>query len=289
MLTRFLLGAGALTFASALLAQPAPAPAPREQERIFHPLPDCCATGAPESAVRVIMAGGQCSGTCIATDGKESLVLSCNHCFSADHLGADIRNPTAYPQAVRVKTLDGSRTLTGRAVRGSSQADMGLVVVEGVLPVATINPKVPPAGTPVTHYGITSGPASGKVKAVPSGYGANPTQQFRSDLTSIPGDSGAGVFAGNELVAVNWGYWSNKDQGGTPIKYAVDLLASDSALAARFKPTLAGQEPPPKPTPPPASPPTAKGVSLTVPAGSVVVIVGPGEPRVITVPAEVGK
>lgn len=245
-------GAVVLCLSAAALAL-APSAA-RADERVIVPLYDRAPTADSGACFRVQMSHGTCSGTCIATDGKRSLVLAADHCFSEHHLGWVDAQTTAYPQTVRIVSMDGKSSYSARAVVGAQAYDMGLIVVEGVLPVATIDLSPVRVGDDVRHWGVTSGPAAGKVLAP---RGTSPTAEFRSSISSIPGDSGCGIFRGGKLVAMNWGYWvSDKTQGGTPIKYAVALWKSNEDLRKAFTPPVDGApELPPVELPPVELPP----------------------------------
>lgn len=141
------------------------------------------------------------SGTCIACEGGKSLVLSCNHVFSEGGLGN-------YPLDCVVQH-DG-KTYTAVAVSGDREADLAAVVVEGELPVAEIATQAPAVGAFVWHRGIGSGGGRGRVVLVPSpgrgGSWVESSCHFAADMTSISGDSGAGVFNQyGQLVAVHNG------------------------------------------------------------------------------------
>jgi len=262
-----------------------------EDSREFHPIRSELTAETPGTVCRVIMSGGLCSGTVVACDGKDSLILSCNHCFSEDHIGRTCDNPTAYPQTVRVEQLSTGKAWTGKAVVGSKEYDMGFAVIPAVLPVAKIDRARPKAGAAIEHWGISSGYAAGVVIDIPPGFGSAPTQQFRSRIKSIPGDSGAGVFAGGKLVATNWGYWtSNKDQGGTPVEYADKLLASQPKLVAQFGRLGAYELPPgnpPNPANPPANPVTpGNGTTINITGGNVLIQINGDTPKIVYPPVK---
>lgn len=254
------------TFPRALLAlalalcAPALAPAQEPDTRTVVPLPDNQPTSAPAYCLRLETGHSACSATVVATAKGRSLVLTNHHCFAHALRSEDGRTLTQYPATARFRSLDGKASWSARAVVGSPAADLALCVLDGEIAPATIDLSPVAPGDRVKHYGITSGPATGLVLPIPRGFGSQPTQLFRSTLTSIPGDSGAGIFRRDQLVAVNWGYWtSTKEQGGTPIRYALELWAASPELVRLFgAPPGPGapKEPPPAPPkePPPAPP-----------------------------------
>ena len=216
----------------------------------------------PPSVVRVSQPGSQCSGTVIHSGGGKSLVLTCAHCYGGDR-GYDGR----YPTTVTVRQLATGRDYPGQAVAGRIDRDMAIIVVEGTLPAAEVDATAIRPGDELEHWGITSRYAYGIAVPVNTPRNAPPTHLLRSTLSSIPGDSGAGIFRRGKLVAVNWGYWTSSDgtveQGGTPVGYVGDILLAVELIAKLWPelrklwggdvgPVIPPVEPPP---PPPVTPP----------------------------------
>ena len=208
------------------------------------------ATAAPASCVRMRHGSSACSATCIAQEGESSLVLTCNHCF-ADAPSRD----GVYPQSCTVLTLDGRTEYSATAVVGRAAPDMSLLVVRGKIAPADLDGRLPEVGSTVEHWGICSTHTRGVVRALPKWGSYAPTDLFRSSCRSCPGDSGAGMFQGGKLVAVNWGYWSGGDQAGTPIAFVGGLVRESSAVRKAFPKFAQGFPEGIPPTIPPTIPP----------------------------------
>src|SRR5690606_25937262 len=75
-----------------------------------------------------------------------------------------------------------------------------------------------------------------------------PDQTQRSTCSSIPGDSGAGVFVGGKYVATLWGRWNTGEQGGTSVRAMLDAVHGSTSLRRDY-PELWGSIPDPKDMP----------------------------------------
>lgn len=140
------------------------------------------------------------SGTCIASEGGKSLVLTCNHVWSEQSSPGAPFPLGSYPLFGEVRH-DG-KTYSATAIAGDADADLALVVVDAPLPVARIATQTPAVGAKVRHYGMTSKDTSGEVLPARTDISAA-AHQFAFTTSAIPGDSGAGVFdERGELVAV---------------------------------------------------------------------------------------
>jgi hypothetical protein len=198
--------------------------APAVAAFVLFAAPVSAAADPSGACVRVSWGRYAASGTCIASEGGLSLVVSNNHVFSEPI--PDAPPPLAsYPLEVAVATLDGKRSLAGVAYAGVTDADgdLALVLVKGELPVAELADDVPPVGTEVWHKGIGSGGGQGRV-AEP-GHFREASCHFASTATVVPGDSGAGVFSAKtgQVVAVNNGFTGSK-QRGAPVGKVRELL-----------------------------------------------------------------
>lgn len=214
-------------------------------------------TAAPASVLRLRHGSSACSATVIAQEGEYALALSCAHCFG----GAP--SATRQPTCTLVSLTDGS-SYDARGIAGDDAADCALILFKGRVPAAEVNGALPRAGSAVEHWGITSGHATGRVLAQPDLVRPLPTQLFRSTMSSIPGDSGAGIFSEGKLVAWNWGFYVGppKVQAGTPVAFAVAAAVASPEVRRLFPLQCAAwgapKEPPPPVEPPPVvEPPVA--------------------------------
>ena len=181
----------------------------------------------PKAAcVRVSWGQWSASGTCVASEGGKSLVVTNNHLFTDAKDGAGQFVRGEYPLAAAVRTLDGGPRLTGTAVDGDRDADLAFVVVDGSLPVAELAARDAAPGTAVWHKGVGSGGGAGKV--LPPVANDLPKMWFASTAPSVSGDSGAGLFdPAGKLVAVNCGRHGSglsAPQRGTPVTPVRSLL-----------------------------------------------------------------
>lgn len=154
--------------------------------QVAAPTPDPSA-----ACVRVSWKQWSASGTCIASEDGKSLILTCNHLFYEQPYAGAPFQLGAYPLTSTV-TVRG-KTYTATAIAGDADADLALVEVDAVLPVADIAPELPQSGSKVQHYGLGSGGGVGKVLPVPTNV-SRPSMMFLYDAKSDSGDSGAGVF-----------------------------------------------------------------------------------------------
>lgn len=219
------------------------------------------------SAVKVTTRSGYCSGTVIASEGGKSLVVTCAHCFrSADRRRAT--DPGGHPVAgYSVCPPGNAPCLAVRLVAVDEVADLALLSVDAALPAVRVAHARPVAGAEVQHWGISSGPAQGVVLYMSDRATDGPTLTFRSSLSSIPGDSGAGVFANNELVAVNWGYGPLGVQRGTLATRLSALCKASATVQTLFPVYHAGivLVPPQSPDVPPSVVPTPPVIRPPVP------------------------
>lgn len=180
----------------------------------------------------------RCSATVIATAGDLSLAVCNNHCFAEQAFPGAPFPRAAYPLACRVQHLETGVWYDATAIDGATQPDVSLLVVNGRLATATCDLTEVPRGTRCEHFGITSRHATGVVLVYDTSATQYPNASFRSTCSSIPGDSGAGVFVGGKLVAVNWGRWIGpNEQAGSTVRHLSNLV-SGSGLLARMHPDL---------------------------------------------------
>jgi hypothetical protein len=250
-----LLIAAAVAAAAAYAGIELPRAPGAEPPAVRVPLP-LTSSSAPPSVLRLQHGNSACSATVIASENGYCLALSCAHCFGGAPGGE--RRP-----ACRLVSLNDGAAFNAVGIAGDDLADCALVLFKGNVPAAPVNGTLPPVGTAVEHFGITSGHATGKMLPLPNLVRPAPTDLFRSSCSSIPGDSGAGVFAAGKLVAWNWGYYVERPpiQGGTPIAFAVDAAVRSPEVRKLFPKQCAEwgapKEPPPPVEPPPVVEPPA--------------------------------
>lgn len=139
-------------------------------------------------------AGVSCSGTIVAMKGDRRLVLTNRHVLE---------------DAAEVYVIHAGKLVAGGKVTMSKTADdLGAFEVSIDLPIAPLAARSAFAGDEISHWGATSGSATGTVVHYFSIK--EPEREYRvmscNKLLSVPGDSGAGIFnAKKELVAVNFG------------------------------------------------------------------------------------
>lgn len=185
----------------------------------------------PPSVVKMRHGNHLCSGTVVAVSGGEALVLCCNHCFARQNPVTGQFGKGNYPAKCQIERLSDGKVFDGEAVDGSPEVDSAVIVVRGVAgavaaPVGRAN-----VGDSCEHWGISSEHARGRITRYDDGGRYPPDQSERSTLRSIPGDSGAGVFVGGKLAAVNWGYWNNGEQGGTAVVHHLRFARQSRALS----------------------------------------------------------
>lgn len=220
-----------------------------EPQAVRVPLP-LTSSAAPPSVLRLQHGNSGCSATCIAQEGDVSLVLSCAHCFG----GA----PSArFRPSARLVSLSDGAPYDAVGIAGDDAADCALLLVKGKIPAAPTSGTLPEVGAAVEHWGITSGHATGKVLPLPNPRDPVPTHLFRSTMSSIPGDSGAGVFSAGKLVAWNWGYWIERTnvQAGTPFAFAAQAAVSSAEVRKLFPAACKAWGAAEPPVQPPAEPP----------------------------------
>lgn len=134
------------------------------------------------------------SGTVVACEGGKSLILTNRHV--CPRLGAGkFFECGGHRYAAFCCCLD-------------DRADLALLLVDAELPVCVVAAQLPADGTEVQQFGCSrAGPKKPKRGLLQRFLGV-----FRDDrpvahsgISTEPGDSGCGVFAGGELVAVTWG------------------------------------------------------------------------------------
>lgn len=196
---------------------------------------------------QVWWAKGGGSATCVACEDGKSLLLTNNHVFSeVKENGQFVR--ADYPIRVTVGTLDGKKAYSGVAVDGvpGYDGDLAAVVVLGELIPAVIADKDPPVGSKVRHLGIGSNGSIGEVLQ-PEDSGSFTSWNFKSTLSSLPGDSGAGVFYNDMLIAVTSGNCSTDYRGplcGAPLGAVKSFLQKRPARLLFHRAGKAGFNPP---------------------------------------------
>lgn len=228
-----------------------------------------------QSCMRLTVGTHSCSATVIASSGSKYLAISCNHCFARQPFPGAPFPRAPYPLKCQLSTLDGKEVYDAIAIDGDPASDLSLLVFTGFTgPVARISGGARP-GDYCEHYGISSGHAEGRIAYYASGGGIRGDASERARISSIPGDSGAGIFVGGRLAAVNWGnYPRTGEQGGTAILYVL-LHANTSIPLSRDYHDLWDNLPkastvpemPKEVVPPPVvSPPNCPGGVCPVPA-----------------------
>lgn len=210
------------------------------------------------TSVRVQVAGKMCSGTVVAATGAGSIVLTCNHCFAHQPFPGASFPRADYPIRCQVVSLASGEKYDAIAVDGSADPDCALVVVDGSFPDAAVPGDSARPGDPVEHWGWASGHSVGYVTGYSSGDASGRGGFECSTCSSIPGDSGAGVFVRGKLIAINWGFYAGCPQAGTVLRPVRRLVAS-STLVPAWAVESFGREPeavgvpglPPATVPPP--------------------------------------
>ncbi|HUR52938.1 MAG TPA: trypsin-like peptidase domain-containing protein [Gemmataceae bacterium] len=126
-------------------------------------------------------------GVCVESKAGRSVVVTCQHVVGC--VGR------------QVVVVHRGKTYPATVAAACGQTDVAVLVVQGVLPVATLAPVDAPVGVRVTHNGATTGPAEGVVLPYRRSY-VEPKAWFVAAMPSISGDSGAAVYAGREVVAL---------------------------------------------------------------------------------------
>lgn len=142
------------------------------------------------SAVCVLTNDGAGSGTVTARKGKLALIITNHHVVDgAKRIWIVQRGKTKVPA-----------TLLATAPKGT---DLALVTAEIDNPAVALAAAEPTAKDKITHYGHATGPQKGQVVGL---INYTDGRAMTSDVFSIVGDSGAGLFnKNNELVGVHWG------------------------------------------------------------------------------------
>jgi hypothetical protein len=195
-------------------------------------------------------------GTCVASEGGKSLVVTNNHIWSERNHPAGGFYDDIYPVRGQVSAGVGlsAPRFAAVAVAGDRERDLVLVVVDGELPVAELAEENAPAGTKVWRFGHGTGAQSAEVLAPRPELASVPRCQFRATGRSESGDSGSGYFsAAGELVAVHVG--ADPKPRGTPVAHVRAFLA---AHAGKHFPKLHARLHGPKEMPDPKKP-AAKG------------------------------
>lgn len=188
----------------------------------------------PPSVCRMARGNHVCSGTVLASARGTSLVVCCNHCF-ADLPWPGGKIPRGkYPAECTITRLSDGKQFRGVAVDGDPTVDSALIVVR------ELETDKPPGvgranvGDSCEHWGISSGHTTGRFVKYDNDGDSYPDMREASTCRSIPGDSGAGVFSGGKLVAVNWGYDGKGLQRGTPVVYHLRFARSSRTLSASY-------------------------------------------------------
>ena len=200
------------------------------------------------ASVRLNVGHHRCSGTAVATRGDVTLVISCNHCFAAQpYPGAQFPR-ASYPIKCQILSNDERTTYEAVAIDGDSSADIAVIVVAGRLATCDIGTGGAAVGSAAVHYGRTSGYSHGRITVYDVSGRVPPDQTQRSTCSSIPGDSGAGVFVGGKYIATLWGRWHTGEQGGTAVRAVLDVIQRSAPLRRDY-PELWGSVPIPKDVP----------------------------------------
>jgi hypothetical protein len=134
------------------------------------------------------------SGTVVACENGRSLVLTNRHVCPT--LGAG-----------KFFELSGKR-YPAFCCCVDDRADLALLLVDAELPACVVASKCPADGTEVKQYGCShAGPQKPKQGLIQRflGWFRDGRPVTHSGINTEQGDSGCGVFAGGELVAVTWG------------------------------------------------------------------------------------
>lgn len=219
----------------------------------------------PKACVKMRRGDHLCSGTVVAQSANESLILCCNHCF-ADKPWPGGRIPKGkYPADCTIERLSDGKQWPAVAVDGSPEVDCALIVVRATITDAAPAVSAARRGDACEHWGISSEHTTGRVLGYNTGDGVTPNMSEWSTLRSIPGDSGAGVWSGGRLVAVNRGYDGLRQQRGTAIVFHLRFARGSKALGS-IHPDLAKALPRDPDLPAvPSAPPTLPGPGVNPP------------------------
>lgn len=188
--------------------------------------------------VNTVNGGG--SGTCVASEGGKSLVLTNNHVVSSGRHPDTGWRDDVYPLVATV--THEKKQYTATAVSGVRNEDIALVVVDGTLPVALVAERAPAAGTKVYRNGSGSGYQVCQV-IEPDMSWTQPSMHFVVKGISESGDSGAGYFDEKGLlVAVHCGKNTTDNPRGTPItSVRTVVLERTPVLFPRLRARLAAR------------------------------------------------
>lgn len=184
----------------------------------------------PESCVRVRRGNHVCSGTAVAASGELTLVISCNHCFADQPWPGGMIPRGKYPVECTIEGLSDGKRYDATAVDGDSGVDVALVVVRGGFAGTPARVARANVGDTAEHWGVSSHHATGRITRYDDSGRYPPDQSERAHISSIPGDSGAGLFVNGRLVAQNWGYWPGGEQGGTAVSYLLQFAGRSRQL-----------------------------------------------------------
>lgn len=207
------------------------------------------------SCYRLLSGRSVCSCTAIWSDGKRTLLVSCNHCLTNERNRDGSIPRAAYPLPAQVETLDGKVRYAAVVFDGSGTPDLALIVVDKPLEWSPLTNAFAPAGETVWHYGVSSKTTSGVLLPYEKIVRPAPYWLQSSTCRSIPGDSGAAVFAGNGIVAVNWGRTGGGLQLGTPAPYVRSLIQTSAFVKDEWPECAAYFRDPVPDSPAPAAPP----------------------------------
>lgn len=223
-------------------------------------VPTAPATADPRAAsVQVESRKGYGSGVCVACEGGKSLVLSNNHVF-APQAAPGTRFALA-PYPMRATIHKGGKEYDGYAVAGCDRADLAVIVVDGVLPVADLAAGDAEIGTACRHYGYGSGGSEGEVRLPPERM-PTPEYWFSSTCRTRSGDSGCAMFdAAGKVVAIHNGGGGGGTYGAPVSEVLKVLRASTPEQFTGFRKRVGAgpvpipvKEPAAKPAPKPAAP-----------------------------------
>lgn len=188
----------------------------------------CAKPATREAAVLVRWvdnpAGYAASGTCLRCENGKSLVVTNRHLF---RYGEGDAAPYARPGVAVVVESEDGKSLRGRLVliTSNGEPDLAACVVEGVLPAAKLAAAEPAPGSEVRQWGRAARAFQPSRPVFKVGRVIPPREtDFLSTIPMESGDSGCGVFAGDELVSVGWGGSREIGQWGCRLSQLKEFL-----------------------------------------------------------------
>lgn len=138
------------------------------------------------------------TGVCVASDGQKSLILTNAHFARGSDTGGST-GPQFHGLEIRTPA---KLSLAATLIAEDLQADLALLVAAGSVPVATLSPSWPPAGSEVQSLGYPM-----ERQRPLSLHRRDAMVVARGVTSSAPelGESGSPIFHGGQMVGIIYG------------------------------------------------------------------------------------